>query len=112
MKKLMMITAAAALLASPVLAQSADTNHPKGVSKENSGAAMPSQPDDKANAPKTVGAMNKTVGAVATSPQDVAAQQQGKKTAAEGGGEVKNAPDVTKNKGPKTTGAAPGADYR
>ncbi|MDR4307693.1 hypothetical protein IHQ68_13805 [Chelatococcus sambhunathii] len=55
--------------------------------------------------------MNNVVGgSVATSPQDVKNQQEGKNTAAEGGGDRPGAPhqDISKTS-PKTTGAAPGA---
>ncbi len=112
MRKLMMASAAAVLLAGPALAQSSDTKRPEAPSTVDSGSAAPTQEDGKRTPPKTTGAMNKTVDGVATSPQDVAAQQQGKKTAAEGGGDVPGAQHPDQNRGPKTTGAAPGADFR
>jgi hypothetical protein len=88
-------------------AQSSGNQSPTAT-KDNSSASEPGQGK---TAPKTSGAMNDAAKGIATSPQDVAAQQQGKPTAAEGGGK----PDGDKadqNKGPKTTGAAPGGDFR
>jgi hypothetical protein len=106
MKKLMIITCAAMLAAGSAYAQSAGTSG--AATKDNSSASEPGQGQ---TAPKTSGAMNDAAKGVATSPQDVAAQQQGKPTAAEGGGKA-DADKADQNKGPKTTGAAPGGDFR
>jgi hypothetical protein len=107
MKKTIIMTCAAMLVAGSAYAQSAGNQSPTAT-KDNSSA---SEPEQGKSAPKTSGAMNDAAAGIATSPQDVAAQQQGKPTAADGGG--KATPDkADQNKGPKTTGAAPGGDYR
>jgi hypothetical protein len=107
MKKLMIVTCAAMLAAGSAYAQSAG-NQSEAATKDNSSASEPGQGK---SAPKTTGAMNDAAAGIATSPQDVAAQQQGKPTAAEGGGKP-DADHVDQNRGPKTTGAAPGGDFR
>jgi hypothetical protein len=106
-KRTIIMTCAAMLVAGSAYAQSAG-NQSEAATKDNSSASEPGQGK---TAPKTSGAMNDAVKGVATSPQDVAAQQQGKPTAAEGGGKA-TGDKADQNKGPKTTGAAPGADYR
>jgi len=60
--------------------------------------------------PGTVGAMNAVVNGVATSPQDVVRQQQGRGTMADGSRTL-NVPAVeTAGYAPGTVGAAPGAN--
>jgi hypothetical protein len=111
MMRLILSTAAAALIAGSALAQGTETKQPQTPSSVDKGAAPTAE--DKATAPKTTGALNKESGSLATSPQDVQAQQQGEKTAAEGGGHREGAPAPDpKQTGQKTTGAAPGGDYR
>jgi hypothetical protein len=106
--KYIIAAASALLLAGPVLAQGVEGNQPQAPSTVDKGAAPTAGSD--AAAPKTTGAMNKTTDSVATSPQDVGAQQKGDKTAAEGGGHRPGAPAPDPNqRGEKTTGAAPGA---
>lgn len=101
--------AAVAILAFGIAPSFAEDQKPQAPSTVDKGAAP--NADDKAKTPKTTGAMNNAVGgSVATSPQDVKNQQEGKKTAAEGGGDQPGAEhrDISKES-PKTTGAAPGA---
>ncbi|HVI28883.1 hypothetical protein [Hansschlegelia sp.] len=110
MKSTFFASAAAVLLASGIAhAQGTEQKQPQAPSTQDSGSA---QPGGDKTTPKTTGAMNNAVGGVATSPQDVGAQQQGKPTAAQGGGAASGDQKIEPNKGPKTTGAAPGADYR
>jgi hypothetical protein len=86
----------------------AQEEKPQAPSSVDKGAAQHS--GGKVQSPKTTGAMNNAADSLATSPQDVQRQQEGGKTAAEGGGERPGAPqqDISKQ-APKTTGAAPGA---
>jgi hypothetical protein len=106
--KYIIAAAAAVLLASPVLAQGVEGNQPQAPSSVDQGAAPIA--GSKAASPKTTGAMNNAASSVATSSQDVGAQQRGDKTAAEGGGHRPDAPVTDeKQQGEKTTGAAPGA---
>jgi hypothetical protein len=68
------------------------------------------QKGDQKQDPKTTGAMDKAVGNLATSPEDVKRQTEGQPTAAEQGkGATSTAPKpgMTENS-PGTVGAAPG----
>lgn len=59
--------------------------------------------------PGTVGAMEAYVYGIATSPNDVVLQQEGRSTAAEGAQPIRNAPHaVSSGYAPGTVGAAPG----
>lgn len=60
-------------------------------------------------APGTVGAMEAYVYGIATSPNDVVLQQEGRSTTAEGAQPIRNAgPAVSSGYAPGTVGAAPG----
>ena len=101
--KFLIAAAAALIMTGPAFAQSAE-HQPHGSSKVNQGTAS------TAASPKTTGAMNDATRSLATSAQDVAAQQRGDKTASDGGGHVEGAAALSeKRQSPKTTGAAPGA---
>jgi hypothetical protein len=106
MSKYILGAAAALLLTSGAFAQT--ETQPQTPSTVDQGAAQ--KPGGDKTAPKTTGAMNNAADSVATSPQDVKSQQEGKGTAAEGGEPRPGAPqhDITKD-APKTTGAAPGS---
>jgi hypothetical protein len=89
-----------------------------GVYAQQAGDKAPSTVDPAAQqkgaqqAPKTTGAMDNAVGNLATSPDDVKRQTEGKPTAAQegkGAGGTTPKPEVTQN-APGTVGAAPGND--
>lgn len=106
--KMTTLIAAGFIAASGLAPALAQDQKPKAPSASDHGAGTTS--GDKAKSPKTTGAMNKTTDSVATSPQDVGAQQKGDKTAAEGGGERPGAHKIDKKQvSPGTVGAAPGA---
>ena len=90
-----------------------------GASAQQPGDKTPSTVDpaaqqkgDQKQAPGTTGAMDNTVGNLATSPEDVKRQTEGKPTMAEegkGAGGTTPKPEVTQH-APGTVGAAPGND--
>lgn len=99
---------AGACLALASTAASAQTSTQPGQPSTVDGTAQ--QKGDQPQPPKTTGAMDKAVGGVATSPDDVKRQTEGKPTAAEeakGGTATAPKPDVTQQS-PGTVGAAPG----
>ncbi|GBD47205.1 hypothetical protein [Methylopila sp. Yamaguchi] len=82
---------------------------PTTPSTTDKGATSAPNDPSKTTSPKTTGAMNNTSGGVATSPQDVQRQQEGKDTAAQGGEKRPGATSVDPSKhSPGTVGATPG----
>ena len=107
MRHLILAAAFSALALGAAQAQDKPTT-PSTMDKGSTSA--PNDPS-KTTSPGTTGAMNNTAGGVATSPQDVQRQQEGKDTAAQGGEKRPGVMGADPSKhSPGTVGATPGQE--
>lgn len=110
MKKFAILMAASVFTMSGIAAHAQTTPSTSEQGAKPAGKAAPDKTGQSGKmTPGSTGAMDNAVGGTATSPQDVQRQNQGKATAADGGGQTGAAPDASKAS-PGTVGATPGSD--